>query len=237
MIQPPTRDEVNEMDRLSRILKGERIAPTAVSATTSAGAPDPNAIIFQEGPTTDDIADMAKIMENFSGATGVKSFRSINDAATSVVETLVDESQNVPELREALITTQTNNGIQIGVWEISKHLREGVTSKKEYIYLVHNTNTGKKIKASFLIAESAMAMVKLLNAGADFNHPSVKKIAQYEVEYRQARKRALEEKVFWQRAKSNHSNFKMSLYEAKFDAAKTKALLIRERVINLYNQI
>ena len=65
----------------------------------------------------------------------------------------------------------------------------------------------------------------------------IKKIAQFEIEYRQMRKNALEEKVLYQRAKENHSKFKMSLFEAKFDAAKTKALLIKERVINLYNQI
>lgn len=231
------RAEVEEMERLSRILNGERPAPTAASATTSSGTPDPNAITFQKGPTNEDVSDMANIMKNFAGATGVKSFRNVNDMADRTVEVLVEESQNTPELREALITQQTNSGIQIGVWEITKHLREGVTAKKEHIYRVHNTVTGKKIKASFLIAESAMGMVKLLNEGADFNHPKVKKIAQFEIEYRQMRKKALEEKVFYQRAKENHSKFKMSLFEAKFDAAKTKALLIKERVINLYNQI
>lgn len=230
------RAEVEEMERLSRILKGERPAPTVTSATTSAGAPNSDAIILQKGPTTEDVSDMANIMKNFAGATGVKSFTHVNDAANSAVETLVEEAQNAPELREALITEQTNNGVKIGVWEITKHLREGV-SKKEHIYRVHNTVTGKKIKASFLILESARAMVKLLNNGADFTHPTVKKIAEYELEYRQMRKKALEEKVFWQRAKENHSKFKMSLFEAKFDAAKTRALLARERIINLYNQI
>jgi len=231
------RAEVDEMERLNRIMAGERPPPTATSATTSAGAPNPDAIILSKAPTSTDISDMANIMKNFAGATGIKSFRQVNDAADNAVETLVEEAQNAPELREALITTQTDNGIKIGVWEITKHLREGVTSKKEHVYKVHNTITGKKIKASFLISESAMAMVKLLNNGADFTHSKVKQIAQYEVEYRQMRKRALEEKVLWQRAKENHSKFKMSLFEAKFDAAKSRALLVRERVINLYNQI
>lgn len=233
----PTRDDIAEMDRLSRILAGERIPPTAASATTSAGAPDPNAIILSTVPTTEDVSNMANIMKNFAGATGTKSFTALHDTAVEAVEVLVEDSQEAPLLREALITTQTDQGIKIGAWEITKHLRESVTAKDEYIYRVHNTNTGKKIKASFLIVESAMAMVKLLNDGADFSHPKVRQIAQFEVQYRESRKRALEEKVLWRRAKDKHSNFKMSLYEAKFDAAKTKALLIRERVINLYNQL
>ena len=231
------RAEVDEMERLNRIMAGERPPPTATSATTSAGAPDPNAIILSTIPTTKDVSDMASIMKNFAGATGTTSFTALHDTVSTAIETLVEEAQDAPALREALITTQTDNGIKIGVWEITKHLRESVTAKNEHIYKVHNTVTGKKIKASFLIAESAMAMVKLLNNGADFNHPKIRQIAQFEVQYRESRKRALEEKVLWRRAKEKHSNFKMSLYEAKHDAAKTKALLIRERVINLYNQI
>lgn len=237
MANPPSREDVDEMTRLSRILNGERIPPTAASATTSAGAPDPNAVILSKVPTSEDVSDMANIMKSFAGATGTTSFTALHDTAADAVEQLVEESQNAPALREALITTQTDNGIKIGVWEITKYLREGATSKNEYIYKVHNSVTGKKIKASFLIVESAMGMVKLLNGGADFSHPTIRKIAQFEVEYRNSRKRALEEKVLYQRAKAKHSNFKMSLYEAKFDAAKTKAQLIKEQVKNLYIQI
>ena len=80
-------------------------------------------------------------------------------------------------------------------------------------------------------------MVKLLNNGADFTHPTIKKIAQHEIEYRNMRKRALEEKNNFQRAKKRKSEFKMNLYEAKFDAAKSKALLVRERIINLNHQL
>lgn len=233
----PSIDEIKEMERLNRIMNGERPAPTAASRTISAGAPDPNAIILQKGPTAEAVSDMAKIMESFSGATGVKSFKSLHDGAAQAVNALVDESQSMPELRDALITEQTNRGVRVGAWEISKHEREGLTPKPEFFYSVHNVNTGQKIKASFMITESARVVVKLLNNGADFSHPVIKQIAQHEIEYRTARKRALEERRFWQRAKKKNSEFKMNLYEAKFDAAKTKALLIRERVINIYNTL
>lgn len=237
MVLPPTRGEVDEMDRLARILRGERPPPTVVSATTSAGAPNPDAIILQKGPTSKDVSDMAKIMGHFSEATGIKSFRTMADGATNTVKVLVEDSQTSPELREALITDKTDSGIRIGAWEISKHQRESVSIKSEFIYRVHNINTGQRIKAPFLILESARAVVKLLNNGVDLGHPTIRKVAQFEIEYRNARSRALEEKRSWQRAKKINSNFKMNLYEAKFDAAKTKALLVRERVINLYNQL
>jgi len=234
MILPPSRGEIDEMERLARILKGERPPPTVTSATTSAGAPNPDAIILQKGPTREDVSDMAKIMENFSDATGVKNFRSMADG---VVKTLVDDSQHSPELREALTTDKTDTGVRIGAWEISKHKRQDVSDKPEVIYRVHNINTYQKIKAPFLIFESARAVVKLLNNGVGFTHPTIKKIAQFEIDYRAARNRALEEKRSWRQAKKINSEFKMNLYEAKFDAAKTKSLLIRERVINLYNQL
>lgn len=233
----PSRSEIDEMERLSRIMKGERPAPTAASATTSAGAPDPNAIILQTGPTTADVSDMANIMKNFSGATGIKSFKSLYDNASNTVDVLVDDAQVTPELREALITEQTDTGVRIGAWEISKHQRDGITQKPDFFYRVHNINTGQKIKASFMVLESARAVITLLNNGASFSHPTIKKIAQYEIDYRTARKKVLEEKYFWQRARKKNSEFKMNLYEAKFDAAKSRALLIRERIINLYHTV
>lgn len=234
MVLPPSRDDVNEMDRLSRILKGERPAPTAASATTSAGAPDPNAFIIQHGPTAEDTASMANIMRNFSKTTGVESFRSLHDKANKVVSTLVNEAQNEPTLRDALVTEQTETGIRVGAWEISKHTREGDSTTPETFYRVHNTNTAQRIKAAFLISESALTVVKLLNEGANMQHPTIRQIARYELDYRQARKKTLEEKRSYNRAKKTGSNFKQDLYEAKFDAAKMRALLIRERVINLY---
>ena len=237
---PPSRAEIQEMERLSRILNGERPAPTATTLTTSAGAPDPNAMILQKGPTTADVSDMAKIMQRFSGATGVKSFKNLHDVestAASTVRTLVNESQTQSELREALRTSETDSGICIGAWEISKHVQKAENAKPQPVYRVHNVNTGQKIKASFLIAESAHAVVKLLNNGADVTHPTIREIAKYEIEYRKYRKMALEEKNNYQRAKNRNKEFKMNLYEAKFDAAKSKALLVRERIININHQI
>ena len=236
----PSQAEIQEMERLSRILDGERPAPTAATLTTSAGAPNPDAIILQKGPSSADVDDMSKIMQRFSSVTGVKSFKNLHDveqSATDTVKTLINESQNQSELREALRTSQTDNGVCIGAWEITKHAQNTTSSKPNYIYRVHNSNTGQKIKASFLIAESAHAVVKLLNSGVDITHPTIKKIAKYEIEYRNYRRMALEEKDNYQRAKKKNREFKMNLYEAKFDAAKSKALLVRERIINIYHQI
>jgi hypothetical protein len=238
----PSQADTEEMARLSRILNGERPAPTAASFTTSSGAPDPNAIIIQTGVSSTDISDMAKIMENFSGATGIKSFKNMYDvgqldqSASNAVKSLIDDSQNEPQLREALSTSKTDAGMCIGAWEITKHLRENVNSKDDVVYRVHNVNTGQKIKASFLVIESAHCVVKLLNNGADITHTTIKQVANFEIEYRNLRKKALEEKASYQRAKKKGSEFKMGLYEAKFDAAKYRALLIRERIINLNYQ-
>jgi len=227
-----SREDSDEMARLNRIMNGERPAPTAASRTTSAGAPNPNDIILQEGVSGEDISNMAEIMKNFSSATGVTSFKSLHDTATGIAENIVKESKNSPELRDALFTEKTDSGMRVGSWEITKHQRAGITSKNESIYRVNNIKTGQQIKAQFMVMESASTVVKLLNEGSSFSHPVIQQIAKYEIEYREMRKQALEEKQFWQRAKKNDNEFKQNLYEAKFDAAKSKALLIRERLIN-----
>lgn len=229
-----TPEEVNEMSRLQKILKGEK--PEATNLThvgTTPGTP----VQPGGGVTQADVSDMASIMKNFSGATGVQSFKSLHDVADEAVKTLANKADDAPILTEALNTEKTDNGVKIGAWEIVKKLRESRMGNPETYFRVRNVNTGQQIKASFMINESARAMVKLLNNGAPLNHPTIKKIANLEIDYRAAKSRALEEKRYYKRAEAKDKQFKMDLYEAKYEAARTKALFIREQIKNIFYRL
>jgi len=236
----PTPEEVNEMDRLRKILNGEISAdtkPTKSQRTLNENGNEP--FIVQHGPTNKDIDAMSKIMKNFSSATGVKSYKSPIDGGThtavdNVVGELVDRAQNDSVLREAMATRKTDNGVKIGSWEIRKKIQEGITGRDETVYKLVNTETNQHVKAPLIVYESAKAIATLLNSGVPLQDKKIKEIAKLEIEYRNQRQQALEEKVFWQRAKKSNNQFKQDLYEAKFDAAQTRALLTKERIRNIY---
>lgn len=235
MTLPPTSGDINEMDRFRRILEGDRSEATKPSPQILPNGEE--AILISTVPTSKDIGNMAAIMKNFAATTGVKSFTDLHDAGGKAVSTLVENSQTHRSLKEALITQKTDNGIKIGAWEITKSLKEGLTKKKETVYYIKNTNTSETIKASFLIIESAKSIVRLLNNGAMMRDPKIRLIAELEIKYRRLRDRALEEKLFWNRAKKNYNDFKMDLHEAKFEAARAHALYVKEKIKNIYYQL
>lgn len=227
-----TQSDVNDMDRLMKIIGGDISEATKPAPTILENGEE--AMVLSKNPTRKDVGDMAKIMENFASTTGVKSFKSVHDVGQKVIKQVVKDSSTDRRLKNALITSKTDNGMKIGIWEIRKALREGLTKKEEVVYYIRNTSTGKQIQASFLVLESAKAIIGLLSAGALMDNEQIQKIASLEIEYRRLRECALHEKVYWHRAKKAKNEFKMDLYEAKFDAAKSMALYTKERLKNIY---
>ncbi len=228
----PTTGDVNEMDRLMKIMGGDTSDSTKPAPKILENGEE--AIVVSTTPTNKDVGDMAHIMENFAKTTGTKSFKNLHDVGEKVMHQVVKEASSNRQLKSALMTTKTNDGMKIGIWEIRKSLQEGLTKKEEVVYHVRNTNTDKKVQASFLVLESAKGIVRLLNTGALMDNKQIQEIATLEIEYRRLRERALHEKVCWHRAKKANSEFKMDLYEAKFDAAKSQALYTKEKIKNIY---
>ncbi len=230
----PTPQEVAEIKRLTSILEGKRPEPTELTYISDTGTSNPDGVLLSKGPTRADNEAMAKILSKFSATTGITKFKTVDNGVTDIVSNLVETAQTDRELREALITKKEDNAVQIGAWKIKKHLRENVIGKDETIYRISNATTNQTIKASFLVLESARTVVKLLNQGAEVSHPVIKQIAELELKYRKQRQKALEERRSWHRAKKSNDEFRQDLYEAKFDAAKSKALLTREQIRNIY---
>ena len=218
-----TPEEVKEMERIRRIIDGDISEATAPKPKTLPNGEE--AFIVTKGPTRKDVQAMEGILEKL---------RNTNGSAENAVQTLLENSQSDSSLREALVTEPTPDGAIIGAWKISKVLKEGLTKKEETVYQVQNINTGQKVKADFLVLESAKLIIKLLNQGADLQHPRIREVAEMEIKFRRLRENALTEKLAWHRAKKKNDHFRCDLHEAKFDAAKSKALYFKERIKNLY---
>lgn len=227
-----TKGDVNEMDRFMKILKGDLSEATKPEPKMLENGEE--AIVLSKNPTRQDIGSMAKIMENFAATTGVKSFKNLHDSGQKVMKRVVKQSSNDRQLKDALMTSISNNGMKIGKWEIRKVLREGLTKREEVVYHVRNIDSGKKVCASLMVLESAKAIIRILGTGASIDDTQIQKIASLEVEYHRLREQALHEKISWHRAKKNNDEFRMDLYEAKFDAAKSRALYTKEKIRNIY---
>lgn len=232
-----SREEVNEMERLRRVLNGDRSAKPSSAIKTMDSGSSPILDGVSTGVTQQDISEMSKILKNFSDATGVQSFKKLHDNATNVVAELKNRSNTSVELREALVTEKTDDGVKIGSWKIIKGTRQSSLGNPESYFRVHNVDTGQRIKAVFLVSESAMSVIKILNGGADIRHPTIQKIARLEMDYRSAKERALQEKQYLLRAKEKNREFKINLYEAKYEVSRTRALLIREQIKNIFLSI
>ena len=233
-----TPQERDEMERLRKIMSGENtsdLKPMEIQQREASGE-----IVLSKAPTSKDVDDMARIMKNFSETTGTKSFRNYHDVGgqmDTVIHEIANKAENNLTLQEALMTEKTSQGVKIGAWEIRKVLKESPTGKKDTLYKIYNTNTDQSVKASFLVLEGAKAVVTLLNNGVSLKSEKIQEIAKLELEYRRQRQKALNEKVYWQRAIKSNNEMKQHLYEAKFDAAKARALLTKERIKNIYFQV
>lgn len=231
------REEVDEMARIMAIMGGDHSEATKPKTPTMPNGDQ--AIMIQQGHTREDVSAMAKIMEGFSAVTGVQSFKSQYDIGkNNPVTSAVKESKTNRELKDALsVSTTEDGGMKVGNWVINKKLQEGLTGKQEALYYIKNGNSGEKIKASFVVFESAKSIVKRLNLGADLQDPIVKEIVDLEIKYRKTRQKALEEKRSYKKAEKSNDEFKMDLHEAKFDAAKAHALYYKERIRSIYQTL
>ena len=225
----PTPEEVNQMKRFMAIASGEKPPPLPPASSNS---PQTQEIFTPAyGPTSEDVSAAKDVLERFYAAIGGK------NNTTNVVSALKERAREFPDLHQALITEKTDNGVKVGSWEITKHSRKSLTGKDETYYNVHNVLTEQQIKANFLVPESAQAVVKILNSGFSTNHPKIREIAQLEISYRHLRERALEEKIQLMRSRQKNRQFKIDLYEAKFEASRAKALFVRERIKNIFHTL
>lgn len=217
-----TPEEINEMDRLRRIMEGDLNASKESSPLKGGTTAPVDPLISGPGVTAEDIAAMGEILKKMNNA---------------IMAPLVEEASQDSELRSALVTEAVDNGFKIGSWTVQKIVQEGVTGKDEVFYKVYGEKTGEFFQKPFKLHEAATAVVKLMNHGHDINSSQVEELLKLDQEYQRLRLKALEEKARWRRVQGTDMEWKQDVYEAKFDAAKSRALYIKERVKNMLLKI
>jgi len=128
------------------------------------------------------------------------------------------EEKIVGEFELAVKTKVTNNGVQIGQWEIKK-----ITEGKEVIYSIDNTETKITILEDIRTYAAATAIVKLLNSGKAANSKDVSKFLMMDESFRINYQDALLYKRKFLKTKN-------PVYEDRFESCKSKALQLKESI-------
>jgi len=207
--------EVNEMARLINLMNSNvqfEDEPVSninegLTRTVSQDHVDPN------------VSEMKRILEAF------------NNIQNSPTKRLTDRAFVNKELREALITQETDNGVRIGNWDIV--VKE--SARKLKTYDVVSVQTGIAIAIDLTIYEAAHGITQALNEGKGINSRQVKDILQAEGEYAHHRQDAA---IFKQKlAVIEHDNNeqRVAIMEDRFSESLRRAQSARQKVMKLTN--
>lgn len=218
MTGAPDPNEVGEMARLIRMMNAGVSFDDSEIVTESVDTDSPIAHSIGEpvirlGSVDPSVGAMKKILEAFN--------------SPGPVGELNDRAERDRELREALVTEQTETGTRIGSWEIS--INEDARGLKTFD--VTNIRTGEPIATELSLYDAAHGICRALNEGHMINSSRVRDILTAEFDYLRARQNAAE---FHEKVRTYESAHpRRALMEDRFDEALQRAKSARSRVMKL----
>lgn len=171
-------------------------------------------------PSSEDKASMTDILMRFRDAGGMQMVTEMNRLTSGLNQTannVINDSYDMPELRQALRTSKTENGVRVGSWEITIP-RSG--SKR---YDVSHVDTGEPLAKNLYLYEAAEALVKHLNEGHGINHKKIHHILALEMDFARAMDDAIHHKHQLSRAEERGDDHKLDIAEARLSEAKLQA--------------
>lgn len=214
----PSAQEISEMQKLIMLMNGDDSSP---SVTNEVAPPAPR----YSPAANPDVSAMKSILESFYGAA--------EDALTETVEV----SNYDPRLKEALHTKRTNEGVQIGRWEVRVKLVESQSAKPRKHYDVLNPTTGETLFSELVIFEAAHAIVRYLNKGLTSDHPKIQEIADLEEIYRRNRQDAMIFKKRFERCQELKEMAAGEVFEARHQKAKAQAIVANDSIKTILDNI
>lgn len=204
--------EVNEMARLINLMNNNvqlDDEPEHINESLSRTGPQ------DHGDPA--VLEMKRILEAF------------NNIENSPTKRLTDRAVINSELREALITEETDDGVRIGNWDIV--VKESDTGLKTYD--VVSVKTGESIAIDLTIYEAAHGITKALNEGKGINHRRIKDILQAEGEYSHHRQDAAIFRKKMSIVENANNEQRKAIMEDRFSESLRRAKLAREQIVKL----
>lgn len=213
----PTAKDISAMTRLMKIMNGEKNVPMTPSSSI-VGTSQQSAMPLNDSAAR--LVDMRNILEKF------------NSASNGAMETLLEDAQSDPALRESLVTESIDNGMKIGDYEVRQGL-DTSGKKPKKIYDVVYSQTGHVIAEGLYLYSAAHALTKLLNMGRTIMDPDIQKVVRLEETFCKNRIDAARFMQMSRRAYVAGEHEKAALFEDRFDAAKQSALQLKDELKQL----
>lgn len=134
------------------------------------------------------------------------------------IQTIISRAEADAELRDALVTEKTTNGVRVGAWEICKNEGGRVAS-----YDVVRIDTREVLAKDLSIYDAAVGITSALNAGETINSPKVRKILVAEARYAQHRQSAALHYRTVHLAEERGDEMKRDIAQARLDESLAKA--------------
>lgn len=199
--------EIEAMERLRRIMNGEQVEDSGSDHLPTAPI---------SGGDVDATADMKRILEAF------------NKGSEAPLKKIKEEARENRQLRDALITEKTKDGVKMGAWEIKVFEEKGIK-----YYDVVSTTTGDPIARDLTLYETALSLTKLLNFHVGINSPKIREILDLEEKYSHYRQEAA---MFKARSKQRYDAGDLergAVAEDRFNEARDTALKYRQKLVEV----
>jgi hypothetical protein len=159
------------------------------------------------------IAEMKLILERFHAAAG----------------TMLSEAPSDRDLRDSLAMQLTETGVSYGGWEIVVKKNGGRS-----LYDVIHTATNEKIAADLMLYEAAIGLARHLNEDGFINSKQVLEMLRAELDYAGA----VNDMVIYKHHLNKTPNSpRAPIYEARYGAAKRRAVTSRDHVYRIAERL
>ncbi|RYD68255.1 MAG: hypothetical protein EOP83_01180 [Verrucomicrobiaceae bacterium] len=210
-MNPPSKQEVDQMANLMRILEGksavEAAIPESVASTQAAAITTPN-------PVTGTAQQDKEAMKNV-----LMALRNVTESADPEIQ---DE-----EVREAFVTERTERGVRIDAWEII--VNEGKTKT----YDVVSTSGDTVIAKDLYVYEAALGLVRRLNEGVAINDKRIAQVLKLEENFARNRDNAVAFKESYRRAEAAGDSRRAAIAEDRQEASVRQAVSDMEEILKL----
>lgn len=224
----PSQKDISEMQKLINLMNGGEPEPIQNSYSGQGSYNDPYhthmGAVTMAPVAGGEAADMKRILESFYGAAG------------DAVETLKEEAQTSPRLREALQTRRTDEGVQIGAWEVRVKMFESA-GKQRKIYDVLQAGSSSKLYEGLVILEAAHAIVRYLNKGLETTNGKITEIADLEEMFRRNRQDAATFKKRFERCMELKETAAAEVFEARWQRARAQAIVANDQIKSILDNI
>lgn len=213
-----SQEERDVMFRLRNIMEGK---PSPLP--TKNGPTNYIASVELAGPgvaTKADVDAMASVLSR------------LNSLSNEVVDTMLTESATMPEVSDALYTEKTSTGVIVNRFQILiKEDKARVASKQ--FYSIYNRLTNETLADDISLYETAISIVRLLNAGEFINSQKIRKLLECDESYSSHKVDAI---TFKRRISTSIDPVKKDIYESRYQASLDRAMAAKRQLKIVINE-